>query len=234
MFHSDKLSYLEQLDRVERAMRSWDSTMSTSTQTFSALVNVSARREADSAAPSRVVDDAASARDAADDSAAERALTQRDRAHGRVLENAAKLESYSNGLRRVLDVLRTLVDEMAAASDAATLLYAKTVRTQLKAAASAEDGAEEARKRIRSEAVHRGSREASVLDVVEALQATAAAYEREYWVKWRIIERALDYSRPQDMDGLLQAWAEDTRIAREELRGALRRAKGVSARLSID
>ena len=232
MFRSDKLSYSEQLDRVERAMRSWDSTMSTSTQTFSALANVSARREVDSAAPSRVVDDAASARDTADDSAAERALTQHDRARGRTLENAAKLESYSNGLRRVLDVLRGLVDEMVAASDAATLLYAKTVRAQLKGAA--EDAVAEARNRVRSEAIHRGSREASVLDVVEALQAVAAAYEREYWVKWRIVERALDYGRPQDMDGLLQAWAEDTQIAREELRGAVRRAKGVSARLSVD
>ena len=226
MFDSDRLGYLEQLERAERTMRSWDTTVAGSTQTFSALVNVAARREAD-----RGTDGPAGA--SGDDVLAERALTAQHRPHGRALENAAKLEAYAQGLRRVLAVLRGLADDLAAASDAALALYGRAVRAAQAGAADAEALAE-ARARVRDEGVRREARAASVLDAVEALQAAAGAYEREYWVKRRVVERALDYSRPQEMDALLQAWAEDTQVARDELRSALRRAKGCAMRLSVD
>lgn len=214
LFDADRLEYLEQLERAERTMRAWDTTVAGSTQTFSALVNVAARREAD-----RGTDGAGG-----DDVLAERALTAQHRAHGRALENAAKLEAYAQGLRRVLAVLRGLADDLAAASDAALALYGRAVR-------AAPAGA---RARVLAECVRREARAASVLDAVEALQAAAAAYEREYWVKRRVVERALDYSRPQEMDTLLQAWAEDTQVARDDLRSALRRAKGCATKLSPD
>ena len=227
-FDSDRLGYLELLEKTERAMRSWDSTVAGSTPTFSALVNVAARREADRGAGTE-------ADTSGEDCRAERALTAQHRAEGRARENAGKLEGYAQGLRRVLAVLRALADDMAGASDAALALYGRAARAQQQQAAGSDpEAAKAARTRVREDGVRRGARAASVLDALEALQAAAGAYEREYWVKRRVVERALDYSRPQEMDALLQAWAEDTQVARDELRSALRRAKGCATKLSVD
>ena len=224
MLGNDWVAYRGLVERAENAMRSWDAIMTTAAQTFSALANVAARHEVDNQHAS------AGGGNSAQEEAAEQKLAKHSRPRARAVENAGKMEAYCVGLTRVVASLRDIVNTLVTVSTDATTTYAMAAAHITRSAADASSG----REQVRTEAVQRGARAASVLDVVEALQAVAAAYEREYWVKQRIVGCALDVCRPQDMDVLLQAWAEDTQIAREELRALLRRAKGCEASLSVD
>eukprot|EP00727_Mastigamoeba_balamuthi_P005374 m51a1_g14835 hypothetical protein (175) ;mRNA; f:717354-718085 len=119
----------------------------------------------------------------------------------------ARLESSMTSLRRALALMRGAADGMARNGARSLEYFGGSVRGQ-GAAASCARGA-----------VGGG---VSAAECAEIALQMAAQYEREYWTKAQLIER-IDYSRTDDIDGVMEQWAADAAIDKKSIRAALQR-----------